>query len=373
MLDDDEKKIPAFLRAGSLMPVSGEHVLRGITCAPKGIFGEKTEASSFADRELIALAEMRAIFEKYGDKDHVNKIIKSMEGLDLAGRRKVMQRVLHHEARRAREKEEEHEKAVADVRMKIRHFDAAANAVSWFDVNGVKLEKVQASAMPDFMRSIKKGHCFWVGPRGSVETDFAAFEKELIKPAEIFLIEHDWSAALGDNLANEPFKLPYDVCAFEAQVSGRRVIAFASHLEESVVFSLVLENHYGWVIIEDICTENDGKWEGVYPELDTMIGRQIRAVCIALDAEIATHEVCRSEYLRNAHPNFHAPLKTHHIVRLRNRSRAVPLGESSGTGRKKRLHFRRGHWRHFPAFKTWVKWCLVGDPDLGFVDKEYRL
>lgn len=26
-----------------------------------------------------------------------------------------------------------------------------------------------------------------------------------------------------------------------------------------------------------------------------------------------------------------------------------------------------------PTFKSWIRWCLVGDPDLGFVDKDYRL
>lgn len=37
------------------------------------------------------------------------------------------------------------------------------------------------------------------------------------------------------------------------------------------------------------------------------------------------------------------------------------------------LHFRRGHWRHYGEYKTWIKWMLVGDPELGFVDKMYKL
>lgn len=37
------------------------------------------------------------------------------------------------------------------------------------------------------------------------------------------------------------------------------------------------------------------------------------------------------------------------------------------------MHFRRGHWRHYQDHRTWIKWCLVGDPDLGFVDKHYKL
>lgn len=50
----------------------------------------------------------------------------------------------------------------------------------------------------------------------------------------------------------------------------------------------------------------------------------------------------------------------------------------TGTHESPRLHWRRGHERvlhrgsEFEA-KTWVRRCLVGDPDLGFVSKDYRL
>lgn len=40
---------------------------------------------------------------------------------------------------------------------------------------------------------------------------------------------------------------------------------------------------------------------------------------------------------------------------------------------RKRLHFRRSHWRHYVSHKTKIPWTLVGDPNLGFVEKEYRL
>lgn len=38
-----------------------------------------------------------------------------------------------------------------------------------------------------------------------------------------------------------------------------------------------------------------------------------------------------------------------------------------------RMHFRRGHWRHYQEHRTWIKWMLVGDPDLGIIEKHYRL
>ena len=39
----------------------------------------------------------------------------------------------------------------------------------------------------------------------------------------------------------------------------------------------------------------------------------------------------------------------------------------------KRLHFVRGHWRRYEEHKTWIRWRLRGDPDLGFIDKSYRI
>jgi hypothetical protein len=38
-----------------------------------------------------------------------------------------------------------------------------------------------------------------------------------------------------------------------------------------------------------------------------------------------------------------------------------------------RLHFRRGHHRHYENYKLWIKWQLVGNPDIGFIDKDYKL
>lgn len=51
---------------------------------------------------------------------------------------------------------------------------------------------------------------------------------------------------------------------------------------------------------------------------------------------------------------------------------------ADGTHESPRLHWRRGHWRLLHRGsefenQTWVKRCLVGDPDRGFVHKDYRL
>lgn len=47
---------------------------------------------------------------------------------------------------------------------------------------------------------------------------------------------------------------------------------------------------------------------------------------------------------------------------------------NGGTHASPRLHERRGHWRTIAdGRKVWVRDCLVGDPDLGVVEKDYLL
>lgn len=50
---------------------------------------------------------------------------------------------------------------------------------------------------------------------------------------------------------------------------------------------------------------------------------------------------------------------------------AAALG---GTHASPRLHERRGHWRKLESGRqVWVRDCLVGDPDLGVVEKDYKV
>ena len=100
------------------------------------------------------------------------------------------------------------------------------------------------------------------------------------------------------------------------------------------------------------------------------------AICIALDAAIATTEVVRAPHKINRvrEAKGRLPIFDFHSVRLTKRSRPMPLPVDPDRAiTRRRLHFRRGHWRHFDDHKTWINWMLVGDPDLGFVDKNYRL
>ncbi len=61
------------------------------------------------------------------------------------------------------------------------------------------------------------------------------------------------------------------------------------------------------------------------------------------------------------------------ILRIEPLERYLESLAAKGGSRRTRLHVVRGHWRHYEEHKTWIKWHLRGDPDLGFIQKHYSL
>jgi len=131
-----------------------------------------------------------------------------------------------------------------------------------------------------------------------------------------------------------------------------------------------------------------GIWATSHPDhgfddlsaLHALVYRQIRAACILLEAKVAETKPLRDMgYKRNVPPsNSDVPLPKlgYSIVELADRHRVerLPLGLIiPSTRRRPRLHFRCAHWRHFANHRTRIPWTLAGNPDLGFVEKEYRL
>lgn len=188
-----------------------------------------------------------------------------------------------------------------------------------------------------------------------------------------FMIEHDWAAAFkGAHEFDEgEFKLPFPQTVFELRISGAPVIVFMKEGVMPLGFLRLMDH---WCAFEVGEPMDDGEVESA---LGKLITSQIRAACIALDAEVAIKETVRATDI----PGYDraqrrgAPLLDYHVIRLAHRERAAPLPADHlrTTGVRHRLHFVRGHWRHYPTHRTWVKWHLRGDPDLGFIDKHYRL
>jgi hypothetical protein len=207
------------------------------------------------------------------------------------------------------------------------------------------------------------------------------------------LVQHDWAAVMGRGESGAEWRLPYPTQCFELQLApGWRVCAFCGRGNDggadTMKIVLRMPDGESWVSDRAELLLAPDEWsvfkmpdDAVVPDggLDGLIGfvfRQVRAVAIMLDAQVAEAQVVRAPYKPNREPTKREPLPSfsHHIVTLSRRPRPMPLAVGErGHGTRKRLHFRRGHWRHFETHKTWINWMLVGDPDLGFVDKEYRL
>lgn len=201
------------------------------------------------------------------------------------------------------------------------------------------------------------------------------WKPEALKRFQPFIVQHDWSKAFegATDYAEGEIKLPYNECIFEFRISGKTVIIFAA--QDSVeVIRLLPFIQFGdfWIIAAEMVTVADATNKN---DFFGLAAKEIRAISIALDAEVATHKVMRAPHALNVKREREGklPIYDYHVVQLAGKHKIANALRNPGDGTKKRLHFRRGHWRHFAAFKTWVRWTLVGDPALGFVDKEYRL
>lgn len=243
---------------------------------------------------------------------------------------------------------------------------ALSEFISWHQQENKRLEKNEHSRLHKLIAEFKAGRVI-----------FAEEEKTLNDGAWVlwpdlqdFVVQHDWASAFNGSADYEEgvINLPYQKCAFEFRIGGKNIIVLAFQAQESELpFTLLgfVECAGRW-----ICTDAKAKEIKAFH----LAWDEIRAICIALDAEVATHSVVRqSEKLNQKRiKEDKEPLHDFHVVSLSRRIKVInPAGGVSGS--RKRLHFRRGHWRHFYEFKTWVRWTLVGNPELGFIDKEYKL
>lgn len=222
--------------------------------------------------------------------------------------------------------------------------------------SNVTIQPNDCSRLHKLGEAISSGHVHYANDEGELQLDGL--------PADLktFVIAHDWAAIVDQSAGTEEVVLPYDTCSFEFRASGRTVIVIAEQEEGATAIGAVFYE------------ASSGDWMCLGEGTGTMWWAQVRAACIVLEAEVATHEVRRASHQLNVKRIKAGKLLMYdfHIVDLSKRMRAVG-GEAGHSGTRKRLHFCRGHWRHFETRKTWIKWCLKGDSSLGFVGKEYRL
>lgn len=212
----------------------------------------------------------------------------------------------------------------------------------------------------------------------------------VFEEAEIFRVEHDWFKAIrkAHEFETGSFRLPYETCIFEFQVSKKAVVAMCINnvseaADNEIVMQIAVESFFGWRLSDNLYRHNGGQWDVLQggqtiqqdklEHLVELVGNQIRAACIALDADVAATTLVRESHAGKERDAKEYPEYEFYTINIASRTRAEALQSHSASKGTKRLHFRRGHWRHFTASKTWVRWCLVGNPELGFIDKQYRL
>lgn len=184
-----------------------------------------------------------------------------------------------------------------------------------------------------------------------------------------FVVKHDWGRAFsGADGLDDSIRLPYQICSFEFRIDGRNVISVAGDSGSDLLFTSFVQSGDYWCCLGSNKHHQDSVIQVMWD--------QIRAICIALDAEVASHTVQRAPHKLNKKriAAGKLPISDFHVVDLARKNRITnPTDAAERDKPRKRLHFRRGHWRHFDVSKTWIRWCLVGDPDLGFIRKHYTI
>lgn len=292
------------------------------------------------------------------------KIGTAMDGLSPSGKLKVLREMRDRHKRELSGIEAER----ADVQNRLGWL---REGEAWLESVPLKLEKATASHLHHLVDAVKKDCVVGAGHNKANEA-VRLWSAANLPESQTFVIQHDWAAAFkgATDFGDGDFQLPANPAAFEMRLSGKHVIVLiGGENDDEPEIGFFAQMTGGWV---GFAPSGSNEF---YNDADKTPGwDQIRAMCIALEAEVATTEVVRAPYrLNKARESRGAlPVSDYHVVHLAHRSRVKSLGSGSEPGTKKRLHFRRGHWRHYTNSKTWIRWTLVGNPDLGFIDKEYR-
>jgi hypothetical protein len=211
-------------------------------------------------------------------------------------------------------------------------------------------------------------------------------------PAEVqfFVLAHDWASAVAGAADYEgaDWRVPYPLCVFEFSLTGNHhVLAWVQQLEnvDELIMVLVFDVAGTWYMADcGYRCQGDRIWQSDFNRkyqfdrnieaIGAVICPQIKAACVMLEAECVKADTVRYPSKLNAKrvKRGDPPISDYHVVKLPNRRSDSSSAEYDGPP-KVRLHFRRGHWRKLADRRTWVRWCLVGDPDLGFIDKHYSL
>lgn len=272
----------------------------------------------------------------------------------------------------------------AEARLWVANSNAAVEFVRKIDSDPI-MQKVGESGFHNCVEAWRNGDVLVPGDDRIMPQEIR--DAVGVNPT-VFVVQHDWAAAFAkaQDFADGEYRVPYREAIYEFRISGARVIACVA-TEDDLPKSCILnvKTPQGW-IIAGFYTMDHGRWtparvfaqqkRQIAERIMAVCGAQIRAIAIALDAEVAETTVVRAPHRLNMkrERKGRLPLFDFHVIDLSHRKRYVPLPQDPNREvHQRRLHFVRGHWRHYDNHKTWIRWHLRGNPDLGFIDKEYRL
>lgn len=180
---------------------------------------------------------------------------------------------------------------------------------------------------------------------------------ELLRDLKLFFVQHDWRAAFV-TVPEGDLRAPFPNCGFVFGVDGESFVVFTMD-DMATVFVCKPAGPLMMMLGKE---DPIGKW----------LTEQVRCVLVALDAEVVSKRESATALVidsRGARPQvMKRYVLTLHGRQVGTRSENPPSGRSSPC-----LHVRRGHWKHQPYGKVWSPWTLVGDPDVGRIDKDYRI
>ena len=292
------------------------------------------------------------------EQEAKNEIDEALKGLPPKSQKRVVKKMIGDQTEKLSDLyiDLSHKKAEIASLEKLRVFFEGMG-----DWSEIVLQRNDCSRLHHLKDGFKNGRMIDVPDevdKNELEHVFDVFQNT-------FVVKHDWRSVLdGVGIQDEEIRLPYDSCAFEFRISGMTIIALARMLDKATFRCFVYSGGFWCAMPED-----QEKYK-----IGIFIWQQIKSICVALDAEVACDDVVRAPYKLNQKREKvgKTPIADFHVVDLAKRHRVSnPSGGESG--HKVRLHFRRGHWRHYEDSKTWIKWCLVGNPDLGFISKHYAI
>lgn len=194
------------------------------------------------------------------------------------------------------------------------------------------------------------------------------------------LVKSDWASVCRsvDGYEESEFQLPFDDCLFETSIGGFRSAAVFKRADEDGDTYCMTFVHVGGVwapytifyLIDGVWRRSDSYDVGAEGFIQTIVD-QVRASSILVEAEVVEliKHLPDTKLQKARAKRGKPPLMAHLEIGMRRQQKpSIDSGEYQGV---RRCHFRRGHWMRVGDKRVWRKWTIVGNPDLGFVDKTY--